>query len=211
MPYIPALTGRMDVRVNGKEDEDIKLKGAVQKHGSNGWVAITALVPGRTRHQCCERWYNTLDPSIDRTTGRKGKWTSDEDNKLENSVQQHGGKSWDAIASLVPGRTKAQCSKIWHGVLNPSIEQTNGRIGKWAEAEDVKLKGAVQTCPQTHGSNDWAAIALLVSGRTKLQCSNRWHYCQTDGTIARQMALLKGLSSPIYEVRCQALVGGSEL
>jgi hypothetical protein len=57
--------------------------------------------------------------------------------------------------------------------LDPSIDRANGRTGKWAEAEDSKLKDAVQT----HGGKDWAAIAALVPGRTQKQCHQKWHKC----------------------------------
>jgi hypothetical protein len=51
-----------------------------------------------------------VDASIDGTTGRTGTWTEDEDIKLKDAVQMHGGKNWIAIAALVPGRTKSQCN-----------------------------------------------------------------------------------------------------
>jgi hypothetical protein len=71
------------------------------------WAVVAALVPGRTRDQCFKRWYNaSLDPSIALTAGSMGTWTADEDIKLKNSVQMHGGKDWATIAALVPGRTK---------------------------------------------------------------------------------------------------------
>jgi myb proto-oncogene protein len=54
--------------------------------------------------------------------------------------------------------------------LDPSIDRANGRTGKWTAAEDSKLKDAVLT----HGGKDWIAIAVLVPGRTKIQCNNRW-------------------------------------
>jgi hypothetical protein len=54
--------------------------------------------------------------------------------------------------------------------LNPSIDRANGRTGKWAEGEDIKLKDAVQM----HGDKDWDAIAALVPDRAKSQCRNRW-------------------------------------
>jgi myb proto-oncogene protein len=43
-------------------EEDAKLTGAVKKHG-NEWVAVSALVPGRTDKQCRQRWVHTLDPA----------------------------------------------------------------------------------------------------------------------------------------------------
>jgi hypothetical protein len=38
--------------------EDSKTKHAVQTHGANDWVAISLLVPGRTKSQCRSRWKN---------------------------------------------------------------------------------------------------------------------------------------------------------
>jgi hypothetical protein len=100
------------------EDEDKKLKDSVQAYGGKSWEAVAALVPGRTKQQCRNRW-RVLDPSIDRTTALAGKWFEDEDKKLKDSVQAYGGKSWEAIAALVPGRTKQQCQNRWR-VLDPN-------------------------------------------------------------------------------------------
>jgi hypothetical protein len=145
------------------EGEDSKLK---------DWGAISAIVPGRTEKQCRSRWHNTLNPSIDHASGGKGKWTEDEHSKLKDAVQTHGGKNWAAIAALVSGRTKTQCHNRWHQVLDTGIDRANKRNGKWADAEDLKLKDAVQT----HGGKNWDAIAALVPGRTKRQCQSRWEY-----------------------------------
>jgi hypothetical protein len=162
------------------EDEDSKLKNAVQTHGGKNWDAIAALVPGRTKSQCGRRWKDVLDPSIDRANRITGTWTAVEDIKLEDAVQTHGGKNWDAIAALVPGRTKGQCYDRWKDALNPSIYRAIGRTGKWAEDEDIKLKDAVQT----HGGQNWGAIAMLVPDRTKSQCQGRWKRV-LDPAIAR--------------------------
>jgi hypothetical protein len=171
-PSIDRATGR---RGTWTEDEDIKLKNAVQTHSGKDWAAIAALVPGRTRIQCHYRWHSALDPSIDQMTGRgdAGKWKEDEDTKLKDAVQTHGGKNWVAIAALVPGRTKIQCRNRWHDFFKHSVDRATGRTrGTWTEDEDIKLKDAVQT----HGGKNWVAIAALVPGRTKSQCSHRWHY-----------------------------------
>jgi hypothetical protein len=54
--------------------------------------AISAMVPGRTRHHRCNRWLHTLHPSRVLTAGRMGKWKEDEDSNLKDSVQTHGDK-----------------------------------------------------------------------------------------------------------------------
>jgi hypothetical protein len=153
------------------EIEDSKLKDAVQTHGGKDWATIAALVPARSKKQCYQRWQDVFDPNIERASVRSGKWTAVEDIKLKDAVQNHGGKNWDAIAALVPGRTKLQCRVRWHGALVSNIDPMTARAGKWIADEDIKLKDAVQT----HGGKDWAAIAALVPGRTKIQCCNRWH------------------------------------
>jgi hypothetical protein len=109
-------------RANGSkgkwtEEQDSKLKDAVKTHGDKDWVAMSALVPGLTRAQCNNRWKDALDPSIDRANKRTGKWTEDEDIKLKDAVQTHGGKNWGAIATLVPGRTRKQCRDRWNALL----------------------------------------------------------------------------------------------
>jgi hypothetical protein len=153
-------------------DEDRKLKNAVYTHGGKNWGAISALVPGRTLIQCRHRWHNALNPSIDRANGRIGKWVEDEDIELKNAVQTHGGKNWEKIAALVPGRTKIQCRDRWHHCSVSNIDPTTARAGKWTAVEDSKLKDAVQT----HDGKNWVAISALVPGRVESQCRNRWHY-----------------------------------
>jgi protein involved in temperature-dependent protein secretion len=65
--------GRASAR-KGKwaEDEDNKLKAAVLTHGGKDWVAISSLVPCRTRSQCFRRRQDVLDPSIGQVSGRTG-------------------------------------------------------------------------------------------------------------------------------------------
>jgi hypothetical protein len=162
-------------------DEDSTLKDAVQTHGAKNWDAIAVLVPGRTNSQCHYRWNNALDPSIDRANERAGKWTEDEDSKLKDAVQTHGGNNWKEIAVLVPGRTKRQCSTRWRDALNPSIGRANGRTGKWTPVEDSKLKDAVQT----YGSKNWGTISALVPSRTKKQCRDRWHDALANGRTGK--------------------------
>jgi myb proto-oncogene protein len=151
------------------EDEDSKLKDAVQTHGDNNWPLIAALVPGRTTSQCWNRWKQVLGPCIDHPNLRRGKWTEDEDAKLKNAVQTHGANNWPLIAALVPGRTKLQCYNRCQASLDPSMGWESAHKGKWLADEDIKLKDAVQT----HGKN-WFAVATLVPGRSRTQCLLRW-------------------------------------
>jgi hypothetical protein len=165
---------------NWTSEEDAKLSNAVtstrkKKHGKEyriDWVAVAALFPRRATSQCRNRWHSALDPKIDRANERMGKWTVGEDNKLKDAVQMCGGKKWDAIAALVPDRTKVQCSNRWHHVLDPNLDRANESMGEWTAVEDSKLKDAVQR----QGDQNWGAIAALVLGRTRQQCRHRWQH-----------------------------------
>jgi predicted benzoate:H+ symporter BenE len=55
--------------------------------------------------------------------------------------------------------------------MDASIDRSNIRKGKWGEGEDIILTRAIEM----RVDKDWAAIAALVSGRTKQQCYGRWH------------------------------------
>ncbi len=88
-----------------------------------------------------------MDPNIDPTTARAGRFTPDEDNKLKDAVQRHGGKDWDAIAALVPGRTRKQCSSRWHDALLLNTDETaEGRRGIELGGGDSMKDKWVQTC-----------------------------------------------------------------
>jgi hypothetical protein len=125
-------------------------------------------------------------------TQATGRWTPEEDAKLESAIMSTRKKcgklyriDWVATAALVPDRTRTQCRDRWHRALNRSINRANDRTGKWSKYEDSKLKDAVQT----HGGNNWGAIAALVPDRTRRQCRDRWLHAlhlSVDPTTARR-------------------------
>jgi hypothetical protein len=172
-----ALTARR--RGTWVEEEDSKLIRAIDMHGGKNWDRISALVPSRTKVQCYNRWYDVLDPSIALATGRTGKWTEEEDSKLMHAVQTHGGKNWDSISALVPGRAQIQCRNRWHNVVHANLDRTPGRKGSWTEDEVIKLKSAVQLLR----GKDWAAIAALVPGRTRSQCWGKWQADAVESSL----------------------------
>jgi hypothetical protein len=149
-----------------KPQEDAKLTEAIQKHG-NAWVAVAALVTGRTDKQCRERWTHTLGPANGNTGRPRRSWTPQEDAKLTEAVINKHGKElgWVAVAALVTGRTAKQCHQRWTQNLGPAA----GNKGEWTFEEDTKLAEAVKK----HGKN-WVAVAAMVPGRTNKRCRKRW-------------------------------------
>jgi hypothetical protein len=70
--------------------------------------------------------HNTLDPSINRTNARNGKWTAVEDGKMKGGVKKHICKDWAAIAALVPGRTSYSGSLRSTLMLDPTTPTSEG-------------------------------------------------------------------------------------
>lgn len=73
-------------------DEDKLVREAVQYQATNGvgrilWSEIAAQLPGRLGKQCRERYFNHLDPSIN-----KGDWTPPEDRILFEGQKQFGNR-----------------------------------------------------------------------------------------------------------------------
>jgi hypothetical protein len=171
-------------------DEDSTLKDAVQKHNGKNWEVIAALVPGRSKRQCQNRWHDALHSTSHETTTRVGKWTKEEDVKLKNAGKKHNYEDWAAISELVLGRTKKQCRDRWNDTLHPKSDNTIKRKGKWTKEEDDKLADAVEK----HNGENWPAISMLVPGRTKKQCRVRWVKWVAP-TVSRKMGQMGGPKS----------------
>jgi hypothetical protein len=58
-------------------EEDVKLVGAVEKHGKH-WVPVAAMVPGRSNILCHHRWVKYLDPDRASNTVEEGYIGNDE-------------------------------------------------------------------------------------------------------------------------------------
>jgi hypothetical protein len=148
---------------NWSPEEDAKLTDAVTELG-NAWVAVAAMIPGRSKEHCRYRWVAFLDPDFN-----TGKWTPEEDEKLTEAVTQLG-KDWVQVAAMVPGRTNVLCRQRWLLALEPTIDGATARSkGKWTPEEDAKLTDAVQQL-----GKDWVAVAAMIPGRNNALCRQRW-------------------------------------
>jgi hypothetical protein len=75
---------------NGKKgkwnpEEYGKLTKAVKKHGKD-WVAVAAMVPGRTSKQCHQRWVRSLDPNCASNTAEEEHSDGDDEALVSVSV-----------------------------------------------------------------------------------------------------------------------------
>ncbi|KAE9461286.1 hypothetical protein C3L33_06807, partial [Rhododendron williamsianum] len=147
------------------EDDDDKLRSAVETFGKGNWQLVASTLEGRTGTQCSNRWIKSLHPARQRV----GRWTLDEDKRLKVAVMLFGPKNWNKIAQFVPGRTHVQCRERWVNSLDPSL-----RFGGWTQEEDSKLDAAVAKHRDCWSKVYWSKVAACVPPRTDNQCKRRW-------------------------------------
>jgi hypothetical protein len=98
-------------------------------------------------------------------TGRKQKapFSSEEDIRLRELVQQHGNQAWGTIAANLPGRTTRQCRERWNLYLSPEVQNAPWTI----EEEESLVRIYLSVGPR------WALISQHIPGHNPNSIKNR--------------------------------------
>jgi hypothetical protein len=107
-----------------------------------------------------------MKQGVDETSARKRKWTTDEDNKLKDAVDDTlTGSPDDVVAVAPPDAVTAVVAAFL-----PKTRASRSRPHKRTPNEDAKLTATVTEL----GTSDWIQIAVMVPDRMNIQCRQRW-------------------------------------
>ncbi|KAM7508683.1 hypothetical protein LguiA_019136 [Lonicera macranthoides] len=97
------------------KEEDKRIIELVGLQGNKKWSQIAQQLPGRIGKQCRERWYNHLNPGIN-----KAPWTKEEEESLIKAHRIYGNK-WAEISKFLKGRYNTHFASTWFQELDSNL------------------------------------------------------------------------------------------
>lgn len=127
--------------------------------------AVVAVSPGRGKRR------------------EKHAFSTEEDARLTQLVEEHGERAWHDIEAMMPERSARQCRERWKLYLSPDVVN-----GSWTQEEDVALIRFYQAV-----GPKWTIIAKQFPKRTANNVKNRQKQLQRRIMRMNRLKPLEGV------------------
>ncbi|PWA96303.1 Homeodomain-like protein [Artemisia annua] len=119
-------------RGHWRPSEDQKLRQLVQQYGPHNWNAIAEKLQGRSGKSCRLRWFNQLDPKINRSP-----FTEEEEERLLAYHREFGNR-WANIAKLFPD--KRDRSVEFYNFLPVNTDSNSSEVIDHQRKDEVEVE-----------------------------------------------------------------------